>query len=243
MFLGLDLGTSALKVIVYRDTQIIAQTSAAYPMSNPKASWVEQDPALWTSALNTCLMALRQTVNLRDVIGVGLTGQMHGLVTLDKHGKVLRPAILWNDNRAVAQAVELNNTVPNIGMIAGIPALPSFPAVKMRWIKQHEPEIFTSIHKVLMPKDYISFCLHGAYVTDHSDAAASLWYDQTAQVGQKQYVQRQTRVWINCPTFGLAIRLPATSLHRRQRHLVCPKGFLCLQGRAIASVALLRWAL
>jgi len=182
MFLGLDLGTSALKVIVYRDTQIIAQTSTAYPMSNPKASWVEQDPALWTSALNTCLMALRQTVNLGDVIGVGLTGQMHGLVTLDRYGKLLRPAILWNDNRAVAQAVELNSSLPNIGMIAGIPALPSFPAVKMRWIKQHEPEIFTSIHKVLMPKDYIGFCLHGAYVTDHSDAAASLWYDQTAQV-------------------------------------------------------------
>ncbi len=182
MFLGLDLGTSALKVIAYRDNRILAQTSSAYPMSNPHSGWVEQDPNLWITALATCLDDLRSTVNLNNVRGIGLTGQMHGLVALGATGQALRPAILWNDNRAVAEAAQLNGAVPDIGMIAGIPALPSFPSVKMLWLAKNEISTFASIHKVLMPKDYLGFMLHGNYVTDHSDAAASLWYDQSAQV-------------------------------------------------------------
>lgn len=195
MFLGLDLGTSALKVIAYRDGAIVAQATAAYPMSNPRAGWVEQDPALWIDALSRCLSMMVQDIELKDIQGIGLTGQMHGLVALGADGVVLRPAILWNDNRAATEAAELNADIPDIGMIAGIPALPSFPAVKMRWLAKYEKNTFTLIHKVLMPKDYVGFSLHGGYVTDHSDAAASLWYDQAAQQwSEKICTASQTRL-------------------------------------------------
>ncbi|NBQ28460.1 MAG: xylulokinase, partial [Rhodobacteraceae bacterium] len=178
MFLGLDLGTSALKAIIYSNEKIIAPISHAYPMSTPYAGWVEQDPTLWTDALKRCLSDLSQQVECSQIAGIGLTGQMHGLVCLDGSGEILRPAILWNDNRAVAQAKHLNERLPSIGQIAGIPALPSFPAVKMIWLAEHEPDVFAHITHVLMPKDYVGHVLHGGYVTDHSDAAASLWYDQ-----------------------------------------------------------------
>ena len=182
MFLGLDLGTSALKAIIYSNEKIIAQVSHAYPMSTSHAGWVEQDPTLWTDALKRCLSDLSHQAECSRIAGIGLTGQMHGLVCLDGSGEILRPAILWNDNRAVAQAKHLNERLPSIGQIAGIPALPSFPAVKMIWLAEHEPDVFARIAHVLMPKDYVGHVLHGGYVTDHSDAAASLWYDQAAQV-------------------------------------------------------------
>jgi xylulokinase len=180
LFLGIDLGTSALKTVLVDDRQkIVASASVPIRSLRPRPSWSEQNPQDWWRACRTSIARLAgpNERQLRRVQAIGLSGQMHGAVLLGRHGTVLRPAILWNDARSRHEAAMLGNLVPDLGRIAGVPAMASFTAPKLLWLRANEPESFAALRKVLLPKDYLRFRLTGACATDMSDAAGSLLLD------------------------------------------------------------------
>jgi xylulokinase len=177
MFLGIDLGTSSLKVLLIDEQdQILAQASAALKVASPQPLWSEQDPQAWWDA---CIRAvLELPVNLRrQVRGIGLSGQMHGAVLLDARDVVLRPAILWNDGRSAAECTELERREPRLREITGNLPMAGFTAPKLIWVQRYEPEVFRATRTVLLPKDYLRLRLTGAKVSDPSDASGTLWLD------------------------------------------------------------------
>ena len=183
-YLGIDIGTSAVKALLADEEQrVVAEATRELSISRPKPLWSEQEPEDWWSAVAGAVMNLRQAAPERfaAIRGVGLSGQMHGAVLLARDGTVLRPAILWNDGRSHEQCIALEQKVPRLGMIAGVPAMPGFTAPKLLWIAQHEPEIFARIGAVMLPKDYIRYRLTGELATDMSDAAGTLWLDEAAR--------------------------------------------------------------
>lgn len=183
MFLGIDLGTSSLKVILLdRRHQVIASASSPLAVSQPQPLWREQDPADWWRACELALadvlaQAAQAGIAPGDVEAIGLTGQMHGATCLDAQGQVLRPAILWNDGRSHRECRELESLVPASRTITGNLMMPGFTAPKLLWISQHEPRVFERIAKVLLPKDYLRWCLSGDYASDLSDSAGTMWLD------------------------------------------------------------------
>ena len=184
MYLGIDLGTSALKaVLLAEDGRIVAQLSAPLEVSRPHPQWSEQSPADWWRALTIALtdLARTQASAMRAVRAIGLSGQMHGAVLLDGAGEVLRPAILWNDGRSEPQCAELTERVPRLAQIAGNLAMPGFTAPKLLWVRDHQPQIFAKVAKVLLPKDWLRFKLSGEFFSDCSDASGTLWLDVGAR--------------------------------------------------------------
>jgi xylulokinase len=182
MFLGLDLGTSAVKAVLV-DTAGTVRATASAPLTvqNPQPLWSEQDPADWWQAallaIDRLLLAGAQLgIAAKQVMAIGLSGQMHGATVLDAADRVLRPAILWNDGRSVAQCKRLEQW-PNFRALTGNLAMPGFTAPKLAWLRDHEPHVFERIAKVLLPKDYLRLLLTGEYATDVSDAAGTLWLD------------------------------------------------------------------
>jgi xylulokinase len=184
MYLGIDLGTSALKaVLLAEDGRIVAQQSAPLEVSRPHPQWSEQSPTEWWRALVSVLteLARAQPQAMRAVRAIGLSGQMHGAVLLDAAGEVLRPAILWNDGRSEPQCAELAERAPRLAQIAGNLAMPGFTAPKLLWVHDHQPQIFARVAKVLLPKDWLRFKLSGEFFTDCSDASGTLWLDVGAR--------------------------------------------------------------
>ena len=184
MYLGIDLGTSALKAVLLADDgHIVAQQSAPLDVSRPHPQWSEQSPADWWRALAIALgeLARSHAQAMRAVRAIGLSGQMHGAVLLDAAGDVLRPAILWNDGRSEPQCAELAERVPRLAQIAGNLAMPGFTAPKLLWVRDHQPQIFAKVAKVLLPKDWLRFKLSGEFFTDCSDASGTLWLDVGAR--------------------------------------------------------------
>ncbi|WP_457352384.1 xylulokinase [Roseateles sp. P5_D6] len=180
MFLGIDLGTSELKLLLLDEQHhIVATTGVALTVQRPQPLWSEQDPAAWWAALDQGMAQLGQShaSALARVRGIGLSGQMHGAVTLDDADRVLRPAILWNDGRSAAQCAEMMAACPELPAITGNLAMPGFTAPKLAWMRQHEPELFARVAKVLLPKDWLRLCLSGSFVSEMSDAAGTLWLD------------------------------------------------------------------
>jgi xylulokinase len=180
MFLGIDLGTSELKLLLLDEQHhIVATTGVALTVQRPQPLWSEQNPDDWWTALDTGLQQLSQThaSALSRVRGIGLSGQMHGAVTLDAADRVLRPAILWNDGRSGAQCAEMMAACPELPAITGNLAMPGFTAPKLAWMRQHEPELFARVAKVLLPKDWLRLQLSGSHVSEMSDAAGTLWLD------------------------------------------------------------------
>ena len=183
-YLGIDVGTSAVKaLLVDADQRVVAETARLLPISRPHALWSEQDPEDWWNAVADAVSSLKQAApeSFAAIRGVGLSGQMHGAVLLDRAGRVLRQAILWNDGRSHEQCLELERRVERLALIAGVPAMPGFTAPKLLWVAQHEPEIFARIGAVVLPKDYVRFRLTGELITDLSDAAGTLWLDEAAR--------------------------------------------------------------
>ncbi len=175
MFIGLDLGTSALKAIVIDDAQtVLAEATAPLTVSRPHDGWSEQDPTAWTSAASTVLRQLAAAIDLSGLRGIGLSGHMHGAVLLDANDTVLRPCILWNDTRSHVEAAALD-TDPQFRALTGNIVFPGFTAPKVAWVSKHEPAIFEKISKVLLPKDYLRLWLTGEYVAEMSDAAGTSW--------------------------------------------------------------------
>ncbi len=177
MFLGIDLGTSSVKAVLVDDSgAVCAESSSPLTIARPQPLWSEQDPDAWWRATVSAVAGLPQAA-LPAVRAVGLTGQMHGAVLLDAADRVIRPAILWNDGRAAAACDELERRQPDSRTITGNLAMPGFTAPKLIWIADNEPDNFRRIARVLLPKDWLRFKLTGAFVTDPSDAAGTLWLD------------------------------------------------------------------
>jgi xylulokinase len=175
-FLGLDVGTSSTKVILIDVSgRVLASDAPEYPFVTPRPLWAESDPEDWWKAtvagIKSVLAKAGKTGS--DVAGIGLSGQMHGLVMLDKDGKVLRPCIMWNDQRTAAECAEITAAIGRgrILEITGNPVLPGFTAPKIVWVRKNEPEVFARCAKVLLPKDYIRYRLSGEFFTEVSDAS------------------------------------------------------------------------
>ena len=179
MYLGIDLGTSEVKVLLLADTgQTVGHARAPLTVSRPASRWAEQDPVDWWRGTLEALEALREShpVEYRAVRAIGLSGQMHGPVLLGRDNRVLRPTVLWNDMRSAAQSDYLTGlgTVP---AIAGSEPMPGFSAPIVMWVAANEPDVFAQLDCVVLPKDYLRLRLTGERATDPSDAAGTLWLD------------------------------------------------------------------
>jgi len=178
MYIGIDLGTSGVKVaLLNAQGEVAAIGSAPLQVSRPHALWSEQDPESWWLATDLAMQALAQQHALSEVKAIGLSGQMHGATLLDSAHRVLRPAILWNDGRSGEQCRELEQRVPASRQITGNLMMPGFTAPKLLWVRQHEPAIFQRVAKVLLPKDYLRWRLSGDFASDMSDASGTMWLD------------------------------------------------------------------
>lgn len=180
MYLGIDLGTSAVKTVLVDSAQrVIASESRPLATASPRPGYSEQDPAQWVEATFATLDALKAThaSALAVVEGIGLSGQMHGATLLDASARPLRPCILWNDGRSVAECRILEQRWPALRATTGNKAMPGFTAPKLLWIATHEPEVFAATKRVLLPKAYLRLVLTGEAVEDVSDASGSLWLD------------------------------------------------------------------
>ncbi|MBX3027188.1 xylulokinase [bacterium] len=184
MFLGLDLGTSAVKAALVDDQQrVIAQASAPLTVQRPRPLWAEQDPEAWWRATEQAVGGVRAAAAapFATVRAIGLSGQMHGAVLLDAGDRVLRPAILWNDGRADAECGELERRAPRLRAVTGNLAMPGFTAPKLLWVATHEPACFRATARVLLPKDWLRLRLSGEHVAEMSDASGTLWLDVGAR--------------------------------------------------------------
>jgi xylulokinase len=180
MFLGIDVGTSEVKVLLLAsDHRVVAVAGCPLKVSRPQPGHSEQNPLDWWDATRKAVGQLRAShaSELATVQGIGLSGQMHGAVLLDADNAVLRPAILWNDTRCAAECAEMMEEMPALADLAGSLAMPGFTAPKLRWVARHEPTVFAQVAKVLLPKDYVRLMLTGEHVSDMSDASGTLWLD------------------------------------------------------------------
>ncbi|MFZ5962684.1 xylulokinase [Thalassococcus sp. BH17M4-6] len=184
MFLGIDVGTSAVKVcLTDRDRTPVATATEPLEISHPHAGWSEQRPEDWWKAVRAAMTRVLADAPqaATDTAAIGLSGQMHGAVLLGKDNQVLRPAILWNDGRSDVECRELAETAPELAAVAGARPMAGFTAPKLLWLRKREPDVYGQIARILLPKDYIGYCLHGGFVTDPCDAAGTWWYDEAAR--------------------------------------------------------------
>ena len=180
MYLGIDLGTSSVKAILVDGTQaVLASASRALAMRRPASGWSEQDPEDWLAATLAAVdaIALERPRELAATRAIGLSGQMHGAVLLDRHDAVLRPCMLWNDTRATTECGELELAFPGLRAVTGNPAMPGFTAPKLLWVRKHEPDLFARVATVLLPKAWLRFHLTGERIEEMSDASGTLWLD------------------------------------------------------------------
>lgn len=178
--LGLDVGTSGTKAIAMDETgRLLASALVEYPLYSPKPNWAEQDPADWKRAAYEALGQLASKIDAAEVKALGLTGQMHGSVFLNAANQVLRPALLWCDQRTAAQCDAITAKVGEARLLEMVsnPALTGFTAPKILWLRDNEPAIFDQVAKVLLPKDYVRFELTGEFATDVADASGTLLFD------------------------------------------------------------------
>ena len=179
-YIGIDLGTSAVKLLLMDETGRIDNiVSREYSIAFPHPGWSEQEPADWWDAVCDGIPALLQGFDASLVRGIGAGGQMHGLVVLDKADKVIRPCILWNDGRTQKQVDYLNNEIgkDKLSRYTANIAFAGFTAPKLLWLRDNEPENFARIEKIMLPKDYINYKLTGVHCTDYSDASGMLLLD------------------------------------------------------------------
>ncbi|MGI6118767.1 MAG: xylulokinase [Bilifractor sp.] len=180
LFIGIDLGTSALKLLLMDEKGKIRHiVNEEYPVSYPNPGWSEQNPEDWWKAVCRGIPRLLEGFPSEEVRGIGAGGQMHGLVVLDDQDRVIRPAILWNDGRSQKQVEYLNETIgrDKISAWTGNIAFAGFTAPKILWMRENEPELFSRISKIMLPKDYINYRLTGVLSTDYSDASGMLLLD------------------------------------------------------------------
>ena len=181
-FLGIDTSTTSSKsLVIAEDGKVVAVASSPHTLQTPHPLWSEQDPREWWDAVSASIRSVLETAGLsgEQIAAVGLTGQMHGLVLLDETGNVLRPAILWNDQRTQNQCDEIHQIIgkERFIQITGNVALTGFTAPKILWVKENEPDIYARAKHVLLPKDYIRHKLTGEYAMDKADGAGTVLFD------------------------------------------------------------------
>lgn len=172
---GLDVGTTGVKAIaITPEGEVVSRAEEGYSLMTPQPGWSEQDPEDWLRASEKALAHLGV-----DAPRVGLSGQMHGLVCLDEHDRVLRPAILWNDQRTGAECAEIEERVglERLISLTGNRALPGFTAPKLLWLRRHEPDVYARIRRIVLPKDYVRLRLTGEWAIDAADASGTLLFD------------------------------------------------------------------
>ena len=180
LYIGIDLGTSAAKLLLVDEFGHVRNTvTKEYPLEFPQPGWSQQAPEDWWQAVLIGVPELIASVDASEVKGIGVGGQMHGLVALDKTDQVIRPAILWNDGRTAKEVDHLNETIgrEKLSKYTANIAFAGFTAPKLLWMKTNEPERFTRIEKIMLPKDYLVHCLTGVHATDYSDASGMLLLD------------------------------------------------------------------
>ncbi len=184
--LGIDVSTTATKALLIDERgQVAAVAATEYPFETPQPQWTEQDPALWWDGAVRSIRQVLAGAKPGDVAGVGLTGQMHGMTLLDAHGEVIRPCILWNDQRTAAQCTAITQRVgaERVLQLTGNPVLTGFTAPKIIWVRDHEPEAYRRIAHVLLPKDYARYKLTGEFFSEVSDSSGTSLFD----VGQRRW--------------------------------------------------------
>lgn len=193
-YLGVDLGTSSVKLLLMDERgKTLGSVTKEYDVYYPKVGWAEQKPEDWWQATQCGIKELinLKGINNEDIKGLSFSGQMHGLVLLDKNDEVIRPALLWCDQRTEEQCDYLNNVIgrERLSKYTGNKALTGFTAPKVLWVKENEPENFERINKVLLPKDYISFKLTGKYSSDVSDSSGTLFFDVENRCWSKEMIE------------------------------------------------------
>jgi len=192
--LGIDVGTGGSKALLIDEQgNVAASVITEYALSMPKVLWSEQNPQDWYSAtISSIAQCLEQSaIDPAKVAAIGLTGQMHGLVLLDAQGEVLRPAILWNDQRTAAECDEIHQRVgfEDVLRITGKPALAGFTAPKILWVRKHEPDVYSRATKMLLPKDYIRYRLSGEYFSDVADASGTSLFDVSTRQWSPEMIE------------------------------------------------------
>ena len=193
--IGVDVGTSATKTVLFdEECRPVAEASAEYPMYQPQNGWAEQNPKDWEEAAASTIREVmeRSRVNKDDVVGLGLSGQMHGLVMLDKDNEVIRPAIIWCDQRTAAECEEITAKVGKERLIeiTANPALTGFTASKILWVRNHEPKNYAACRHILLPKDYVRFAMTGEYATEVSDASGMQLLDVPHRCWSKEVLAK-----------------------------------------------------
>lgn len=191
IYLGIDLGTSSVKVLAINDkNEIVGDTSREYPVDFPQDKWAEQDPADWWGETVLCIKDLiaKYDIPKDGIKAISFSGQMHGLVALGSENEVLMPAIIWCDNRTEEECVDITNHFGSekLSEIVGNKALTGFTAPKILWVKKNRPEIYAKIKHIMLPKDYVSFKLTGNYSTDVSDASGMILLDVEKRTWSKE---------------------------------------------------------
>ena len=192
LYVGIDLGTSAVKLLLMDASGKIEKiVSREYPLSFPHPGWSEQNPEDWYDKSLDGLRELLADCDKSQVAGISFGGQMHGLVILDKDAQVIRPAILWNDGRTTEETDYLNQVIgkDKLSAYTANIAFAGFTAPKILWVKKHEPENFAKIAKIMLPKDYLAYRLSGTFCTDVSDASGMLLFDVEHKCWSKEMME------------------------------------------------------
>ena len=196
LFLGIDVSTTGAKALLIDATgEVLASATTALTVQSPKPLWSEQDPAEWWSGTSKSIREVLATAGAtgEDIAAVGLTGQMHGLVLLDEMQRVLRPAILWNDQRTQTECDEIRSRMggqANLVTITGNDALTGFTAPKILWVRNHEPEVYAQARLVLLPKDYVRLQLTGVAAMDKADGSGTMLFDLRSRSWSKEVLDR-----------------------------------------------------
>jgi xylulokinase len=224
-YLGVDIGTSSIKVsLINLEQQLIASKSINIPIYRPSPLFSEQNPEEWWNAVVAAIDYLqhKHTKDWHQLKAIGITGQQHGAVCLDKNGSVVYPAILWNDGRSYQEAEFLNKNYPEFLQINGNFVLPGFTAPKLLWLQAHRPEIYAQIKTILLPKDYIRYRLTGEYASDLSDASGTSWVDVKHRKWSEKLLQICQLDISNMPKLyeGTAITGNLLDIHKRSWGLI-----------------------
>ena len=191
-YIGVDLGTSAVKLLLMEESGKIEKiVSREYPLYFPHPGWSEQNPEDWMKEAMAGIKELTSEIDRSQVAGIGCGGQMHGLVTLDEEDHVIRPAILWNDGRTGAETEYLNTVIgkDKLSQYTANIAFAGFTAPKILWMKKNEPENFAKVKKIMLPKDYLAYCMTGSFCTDLSDASGMLLLDVKNRCWSKEMLE------------------------------------------------------
>ena len=194
LYIGIDLGTSAVKLLMMDESGKIHKTvSKEYPLYFPHPGWSEQNPEDWYEQSLVGLEELLEGCDRSQVAGISFGGQMHGLVILDENDEVIRPAILWNDGRTAKETDYLNNVIgkDKLSEYTANIAFAGFTAPKILWVRENEPENFKRICKIMLPKDYLAYRLSGVFCTDVSDASGMLLFD----VKNRTWSEPMMEIW------------------------------------------------